>query len=74
MKEPLFQKVDCLRIPVPELDDGLAFYHDTLGHELIWGTETMAGSHVKNAAFVVCVTVICTAGYIRPTLNLSSER
>jgi predicted enzyme related to lactoylglutathione lyase len=43
MTEPLFRKVDCLRIPVPELNAGLAFYRDKLGHELIWRTETMAG-------------------------------
>lgn len=44
MKEPLFRKVDCLRIPVPELNAGLAFYHDSLGHELIWRTETTAAA------------------------------
>ena len=41
--EPLFRKVDCLQIPVPDLDSGLAFYRDRLGHELIWRTETAAG-------------------------------
>jgi predicted enzyme related to lactoylglutathione lyase len=40
---PLFQKIDCLQIPVPDLDAGLAFYRDKLGHELIWRTETAAG-------------------------------
>jgi predicted enzyme related to lactoylglutathione lyase len=28
---------------VPDLDAGLAFYRDTLGHELIWRTATAAG-------------------------------
>jgi predicted enzyme related to lactoylglutathione lyase len=32
-----------VQIPVPDLDAGLAFYRDQLGHELIWRTETMAG-------------------------------
>ena len=41
--EPLFQKIDCLQIPVPGLQAGLAFYRDELGHELIWRTETAAG-------------------------------
>jgi predicted enzyme related to lactoylglutathione lyase len=40
---PLFQKIDCLQIPVPDLESGLAFYRDKLGHELIWRTETAAG-------------------------------
>jgi predicted enzyme related to lactoylglutathione lyase len=28
---------------VPDLDQGLAFYRDRLGHELIWRTGTAAG-------------------------------
>jgi lactoylglutathione lyase len=43
MKVPVFQKIDCVRIPVPDLDAGLAFYCHRLGHERIWQTETMAG-------------------------------
>jgi predicted enzyme related to lactoylglutathione lyase len=35
--------VDCIRLYVPELEAGLAFYRDRLGHELIWRTETAAG-------------------------------
>src|SRR6266542_2982875 len=41
--EPLIRKVDCLRIPVPDLDSGLTFYRDRLGHQLIWRTATAAG-------------------------------
>jgi len=41
--EPLFRKVDCLQIPVLDLESGLAFYRDRLGHELIWRTRTAAG-------------------------------
>ncbi len=39
----LIRKVDCVRLYVPDLDAGLAFYRDQLGHELIWRTETAAG-------------------------------
>jgi predicted enzyme related to lactoylglutathione lyase len=39
----LFRKVDCLQVPVPNLEAGLAFYCDRLGHELAWRTETQAG-------------------------------
>lgn len=41
--EPLFREIDCLRLPVRDLEEGLAFYRDRLGHELIWRTETSAG-------------------------------
>ena len=40
---PLFQKIDCLQIPVPSLESGLAFYRDRLGHQLIWRTDPAAG-------------------------------
>ena len=40
---PLLRKVDCIRQYVPDLEAGLAFYRDRLGHELIWRTETAAG-------------------------------
>jgi predicted enzyme related to lactoylglutathione lyase len=33
---PLLQKVDAVTVPVPDLDTGLRFYHDSLGHELRW--------------------------------------
>ncbi len=39
--EPLFRAVDAVGVRVPSLEEGLAFYHDALGHELLWRTETM---------------------------------
>jgi predicted enzyme related to lactoylglutathione lyase len=33
---PLLQKIDAVTVPVPDLDAGLRFYHDSLGHELRW--------------------------------------
>lgn len=39
----LIRKVDCVRLYVPDLEAGLAFYRDRLGHELIWRTEVAAG-------------------------------
>lgn len=43
LPQPLIRKVDCVRLYVPDLDTGLAFYRDQLGHELIWRTERTAG-------------------------------
>ena len=40
---PLIRKVDCVRLYVPDLEAGLAFYRDQLGHQLIWRTKTAAG-------------------------------
>lgn len=39
----VIRKVDCVRLYVPDLEAGLSFYRDRLGHELIWRTETSAG-------------------------------
>lgn len=35
-EEPLLQKVDAVTVRVPDLDSGLRFYRDGLGHELKW--------------------------------------
>jgi predicted enzyme related to lactoylglutathione lyase len=43
MPMPLIRKVDCIRLYVPDLQAGLAFYRDQLGHKLIWRSETAAG-------------------------------
>jgi predicted enzyme related to lactoylglutathione lyase len=41
--KPLIRRVDCVRLHVPDLDVGLAFYRDRLGHELVWRTEDAVG-------------------------------
>jgi predicted enzyme related to lactoylglutathione lyase len=38
--KPLLQYVDAVTVPVPDLDRGLAFYRDVLGHQPIWRNET----------------------------------
>jgi len=40
---PLLRDVDCVQVPVPDLEAGLAFYRDALGHVLVWRTDTAAG-------------------------------
>lgn len=46
--KPLVQKVDCLRLCVSDLDAGLAFYRDQLGHELVWRTEKQVGLRMSD--------------------------
>jgi SAM-dependent methyltransferase len=41
--KPLFTSVDGVLLRVPSLDEGLAFYRDKLGHQLLWRSETAAG-------------------------------
>lgn len=49
MTQPLFQKIDCLLLYVPDLDEALAFYRDRLGHKLIWRTGVAAGLEMLDA-------------------------
>lgn len=42
MAEPLFRKIDCLMLPVPDVEEALAFYRDRLGQPLLWKCPTAA--------------------------------
>jgi lactoylglutathione lyase len=46
--EPLFQKIDCLALPVPNLDEAVEFY-GALGHKLKWRAETSAAFSLPNS-------------------------
>jgi lactoylglutathione lyase len=46
---PLFRQIDCIELPVPNLDEALAFYRDRLGHELVWRNERSAGLRLPDA-------------------------
>ena len=43
MTEPLFENIDCFGVQVPDLDEGLRFYQEQLGHRLLWRSPTSAG-------------------------------
>jgi lactoylglutathione lyase len=45
---PLFRKIDCLALRVPDLDAAVAFYAE-LGHELVWRTPTGAGFRLPDS-------------------------
>ena len=47
---PLLREVDCIRLAVPDLEAGLAFYRDRLGHALIWRTDDAAGLRLPDSA------------------------
>ena len=49
MTSPLFRKVDCLSLPVNDLERALRFYRDALGHELVWRDETAAGLRLPDS-------------------------
>lgn len=40
---PLFTSIDCINLPVQDLEAALRFYRDRLGHRLVWRTDKAAG-------------------------------
>jgi catechol 2,3-dioxygenase-like lactoylglutathione lyase family enzyme len=58
----LLQYVDAVTFRVPDLDAGLAFYRDRLGHELIWrnDAEGQAGLRTPESATEVVLTTTRT--------------
>lgn len=49
MSTPLIKSIDCVRLYVADLEAGLAFYHDQLGHEIIWRTPTAVGLRLPDS-------------------------
>jgi catechol 2,3-dioxygenase-like lactoylglutathione lyase family enzyme len=54
----LLHYVDAVTFRVPDLDSGLAFYRDRLGHELLWrnDAEGQAGLRTPDSATEVVLT------------------
>jgi predicted enzyme related to lactoylglutathione lyase len=49
MAQALIRKVDCMSLPVADLDEALAFYRDSLGHEVIWRAATAVGLRLHDS-------------------------
>ncbi|MFI2486519.1 VOC family protein [Promicromonospora kroppenstedtii] len=41
MDDAVLRAVDAVTVPVPDLDSGLAFYRDRLGHRLLWRNDAV---------------------------------
>lgn len=44
---PLLRAVDAVTVPVPDLDSGLRFYRDALGHQLRWRHDEIGQAGLK---------------------------
>jgi catechol 2,3-dioxygenase-like lactoylglutathione lyase family enzyme len=47
---PLLSAIDSVTVPVPDLDAGLAFYRDRLGHPLLWRHDELGQAGLALAA------------------------
>jgi predicted enzyme related to lactoylglutathione lyase len=45
--DAVLRVVDAVTVPVPDLDQGLAFYRDGLGHELIWRNDEIGQAGLR---------------------------
>jgi predicted enzyme related to lactoylglutathione lyase len=43
----LLRKVDAVTVRVPDLDRGLEFYRDRLGHEVVWRNDTIGQAGLR---------------------------
>ena len=44
---PLLRQIDAVTVPVPDLDSGLRFYRDALGHPLVWRDDTLGQAGLR---------------------------
>jgi predicted enzyme related to lactoylglutathione lyase len=56
--EPLLRYVDAVTVPVPDLEAGMAFYCEVLGHELLWRNDAVgqAGLTTPESATEIVLT------------------
>lgn len=69
MKQPLFEKIDCIHIQVANLEEGLDFYQNSLGLKLLWRTKNACGLGMKNGESEI---MISTEDYIMIDLKVEN--
>jgi len=62
MADALFNNIDCIMLDVEDLEAALKFYHDELGHKLVWRTENAAGLSFGDGVTEMVIGVHGTAG------------
>jgi catechol 2,3-dioxygenase-like lactoylglutathione lyase family enzyme len=68
---PLLLSVDAVTVPVPDLDAGLAFYQERLGHRLLWRNDEV-GQAGLGLATKDTELVLTTRAPYAPTWLVSS--
>ena len=72
---PLVHKIDCVSFYVPDLDAGLAFYRDKLGHTLIWRAEHALGLRLPATVVAILRSVDTTLpAWLWPRIGMAILR
>jgi predicted enzyme related to lactoylglutathione lyase len=61
--KPLLRYVDAVTVPVPDLDRGMAFYRDVLGHQLIWRNEAAGQAGLRTPGSDTEIVLTTRLGY-----------
>jgi catechol 2,3-dioxygenase-like lactoylglutathione lyase family enzyme len=56
---PLLRYLDAVTIPVPDLDEGMAFYCGVLGHDLLWRNDTLGQAGLSTPRPLTRRTYVC---------------
>ena len=58
-QDGLLRKIDAVTVPVPDLDRGLLFYRDALGHDLLWRDDSrgQAGLRMPDSDTEIVLTL-----------------
>lgn len=68
---PLLRAVDAVTVPVPDLDAGLVFYQEKLGHQLLWRNDDIGQAGLALTASSTELVLTTRAPYA-PTWLVSS--
>jgi predicted enzyme related to lactoylglutathione lyase len=69
--QPLLRSVDAVTVPVSDLDAGLSFYRDRLGHSVLWRHSEIGQAGLQLAASDTEL-VLTTRGAYAPSWLVSS--
>lgn len=63
MTKPLLRRVDAVTFHVPDLDEGIAFYRDMLGHDLSWRNDNIGQAALALAESETEIVLTTEHGY-----------
>src|SRR4029450_2132955 len=69
--------VDAVTVPVPDLDQGLQFYRDQLGHELVWRNDAAGQVGLRlpesQAELVLCTNLEYAVNWLVTSVSEAVE-
>ncbi len=78
MSNPLLRQLDAVTVPVPDLDEGLAFYRDQLGHELLWRNDAVGQAGLRlpesNSEIVLSTSLAYAPNWLVTSVGGAVER